>query len=334
MTKSSQWARQVRLVPDQPNKLPPEIRNTEFWIEYIDAERGLDYAKMTDGNIRPLNARMANKYKRDIENETFIFNGEPICFVPENGKQNKKPGKQRLGNGQHRVRAAASITDPDAGYYSLVLKNIPIQAEETWDRNLKRSMGQIFNARGEANPFTLASILRLATAYECRGIRWDLARSQPSDGEQELYFEDNKDDLRWANAIANRYKNDLDMYPSPFGFLIYITGVMTSREEAEMFWVDHYIRTDSIPHNHPAQQLGTKLAAARRANDEKKPDHGVQIALGMAAWNLWWSGDDPVKGPWDRMKTPTRWHSGNIPTLTPRDYREEYPLSDNDEDNE
>lgn len=334
MTKSPKWSRQVRLVPETPSKLPPEIRNTEFWIEYIDAERGVEYSALSDGNVRPLNARMAAKYRRDIENSTFMFNGEPICFVPRNGKQTRTPQKQRLGNGQHRIRAAAGMTDPDAGYYSLVLKNVPAEAEETWDRNLKRTIGQILNARGESNPYTLASILRLATAYECRGIRWDLARSQPSDGEQELYFDDNADDLRWANQLVSNFRASLDMYPSPFGFLIYITSILASREQAEMFWIDHFVRTNSIPFDHPAQQLNAKLKTARRNNGDKKPDHLSQLTLGMAAWNTWWNGEDPVKGPWERMKVPSRWHSGNIPSLLPVSYRDQYPPPDVEEETE
>lgn len=331
--RDPKWAKHVRLVPENPGKLPPEIRNVEFSIEYIDAQTGAAYAKLeADRNVRHLKPEMVTRYRGDMAGGMFVFNGDPICLVPSNGKQNRKPGKQRIANGNHRAHAAAGLTDPDAGYYSLVLKNVAVDAEETWDRNMKRSLGQILRARGEVNPFTMASMTRWACAYERYGVRWDLSKSTPSDGEQEQYFDNNVDDLRWANELTNTHRQVSDMHPSPFGFYIYITGVLTNRELANQFWIDHFANADMIPKDHPGQQLSNKLKAMRRANDGKKCDYNTQTCLAFAAWNAWCNGDDPVTGPWERLKTPTRWNSANMPELLPRSYRKEIPLIHDSED--
>lgn len=327
------WSKEVRLVPEHPNRLPAEIRNTVFKIVWVDKERGIEYCNMeSDRNVRPLKTRTINKYRNDIENNTFVFNGSPICTIASNGKQTKNPGKQRLANGNHRAHAAAGLDDDDTGYFSLVLENISLEAEETWDRNLKRSIGQILQNRGETHPTVLASLVKWATAYEVYGIRWDIGRADLSDGEQELYFDDNADDLRWAAALAAQHRYRVDMYPSPFAFFIYLTAMLSSREKAYEFWIDYVVNTDSIPRTHPAQQLRHKLAIYRRSN-ERKSDYVTQTCLAFSAWNAWWSGADPVSGPWDQLKIPPKWNSENIPTLLPQSSRDKYlPETADDED--
>jgi hypothetical protein len=319
------YAKEIRLVPDMPTKyIPPELRSVDFSIVWMDRERGQKLVEMdSEKNIRPLDPKQVDGYRRDLVADRFVFNAAPICTFPANGVHGRRNAPQRLGDGNHRANMVAGLDKPDIGYYSMLVSNLSPAAEAVIDIQRKRTMGQKFRSWGEPNPNMMAAVVRWASAWEMLGLRWGLSRSRVSDGEQEEYYRANIDDLQWAVQQGMVAKTYIDVYPSPFAAIMYLTSIFTDRDTATEFWIKGVCEKDSIPLQHPAQQLFKRLKALSKS--DKKNDYDSLLSLLITGWNEWVINKD---GPWAQFPNMPKggWTADNMPDLYPIDTRSKYPL--------
>lgn len=90
---------------------------------------------------------------RDMASGDWNENGETIKFSTDNV----------LLDGQHRLAAICVANIP---IKLLVVRGLPMQAQETIDTGRRRSFGDVLKLRGEANVSNLASITRGVASWE------------------------------------------------------------------------------------------------------------------------------------------------------------------------
>lgn len=117
---------------------------------------------------RTLSPGAVAAYARDMLAGKWAVNNDAICFAADGG----------LLNGQHRLRAIvlAGETNPDIAIRTLVLRNLPPQAQESMDQGRIRRAGDVLSLRG----FTKTNVLA-ATAVALLSIK------HPSAGLGERY---------------------------------------------------------------------------------------------------------------------------------------------------
>lgn len=133
---------------------PTSIPRKDGWYSVTPAMA----AEWEETNYNPRNTSVGivNQYARDMKNNNWEPNGEPIMF-DEDGK---------LLNGFHRLSACRVAEAP---FYTYVVTNIP-RGTRTYDLGWKRTHGQILKLSGEHYGNYLAATARLLWKYE-RGPR-------------------------------------------------------------------------------------------------------------------------------------------------------------------
>jgi hypothetical protein len=217
---------------------------------------------------RRIRRNQVERFARDMEVGAWQENGEGICFATDG----------TLINGQHRLSALvlAGVALP-----MLVVRGLPMHAQDTMDDGAKRTMGDTFSFHGVASHHTAAAIVRRVLMWQ-DGIRTNSGAMQPSKAEQlEAWRTDST--LR-AAVEASVQMRSRGQVPSSIVGLTWWLFSQIDGEQCATFW--HGLHTGSdLPANSPIHAVREKII--RRNAQPGRVQETEYLAWIIKAWNLW-----------------------------------------------
>lgn len=130
------------------------------------------------------------KFARDMAAGKWLLNGETIKIVTDG----------TILDGQHRLYACMQAEVP---FDSIVIRGLPVEAQDTIDTGAARSMADQFGLHGEANAALLASITRWSWKWG-RGVKTTGEANLDPTHIEMIAFLDAEPRLRDATAWADR----------------------------------------------------------------------------------------------------------------------------------
>jgi hypothetical protein len=246
----------------------------------------------TNHNARDLSLGPVNQFARDIKNDHWEPNGEPVQF-DEDGK---------MINGFHRMRACIVAQRPFRTY---VVTGIP-RGTKTYDLGYKRTHGQIFRIEGKRYGNVIAATARLLWKYE-RGPRtlldnrarptlhdvWDLLAEHP-------LLEQSVELVAGSFQKAGRLTRSSSIPP----FIHYLGSKKHGELATDFVELVHKGVEPSTGRNQAAYLLRERLIEWQR--QRVRASQNDYLGLWIPAWNAF------VKGGRTRYLTPVDW-SGEAP---------------------
>ncbi|WP_020469700.1 hypothetical protein [Zavarzinella formosa] len=253
---------------------------------------------------RRLDDSNVNKIIRDIKNNKWVFDGNPIRFDT----------KGNVIDGQHRLWA---VVMANKSVEMLVLTGLDHKAVDTIDSGKSRSISDIFHFNGHTNNTTLAALCRLAIGYEkADGDMWKWATSGAKvrlTAQELLDKARNNTQAFESTSFVIGLKHVRKMAgPGLAAFVHYILTLETN----ESWRVDNFFNTlndgTNLEPTSPVLVLRNKLSmgdSAMTRNNSGDKATAYKIALIFKAWNAY-RKDKPV--------ARLRFDQGNeaFPTLT------------------
>lgn len=249
--------------------------------------------KMLTKNDHNRNIRQAkvDQFARDMIAGRWVLNGEAVQIAVDG----------TVLNGQHRLKA---IVRSGKTIPLLIVKGLPIEAQETIDTGAKRSLGDSLALRGEANPTLLAAITRRAAMWDA-GARTNIGKIVPSEQECRSYLA-NQPLLRLATDVAARSRKYINCPGSVFGLAFYLCA-RQDVIEAKAFFIDELTEGIGVDYRSPAWALRKRLAS----ETERRGRVAETDLLGylLRAWNARCRGESLTL-----LKSPQGgWTASNIP---------------------
>lgn len=132
---------------------------------FVTPEMAAEWLKTNNRN-RKLNPKHVTNLARAMERGDWALNGESIKISSEG----------ELLDGQHRLEA---IVEAATGIFTLVVQDIPAEAQSTMDQGRKRNFGDEVAMAGKANSSMLAALARRAWMWD-RGNHRFTSNDTPS----------------------------------------------------------------------------------------------------------------------------------------------------------
>lgn len=217
---------------------------------------------------RKLRDTLVDRYAREMAAGRWMVNGEAI--------QISRSGV--LINGQHRL---AAIVESGTTQQMLVVTNIEGEAQATVDTGAKRSVGDVLNLAGYAEPKNLASIVKFG--LEVANYP-KLAR--PTPGEIQAAVEDDKV-AQWVAASVLPTLPKLAA-PTPLGY-VYLRLHHVDPDACATFF-SKLATLDKLPENSPILVLHKKFAYGAKPGGSFKA-RVYTVTCFFLAWNAWRKGE-------------------------------------------
>lgn len=109
---------------------------------------------------RSFKPSVSERYARSMRNGDWLNNGEPIQFM-QNGSG------EVLANGQHRL---SGVIESGTTQSFVVVRGLPLSAQETMDQGSKRKFSDMLQLRGEKETVKLGATVRQIYLYETDGF--------------------------------------------------------------------------------------------------------------------------------------------------------------------
>lgn len=249
--------------------------------------------KMLGKNTHNRNVRQAkvDQFARDMIAGRWVLNGEAIQIALDG----------TILNGQHRllgcVRSGCTVP-------FLVVKGLPLEAQDTIDTGAKRSLGDSLGLRGESNPNLLAAITRRAAMWDA-GVRSNVGKLVPSEQECRDYLDHNPL-LRLATEVASRSRKYVNVPGSVFGLAFYLCARMDV-VEAKSFFIDQLTEGVGVDYRSAAYALRRRFAA--EADRKGRAAETDLLGYTLRAWNAHVLGESITnihapKGGWTSSNLP------------------------------
>lgn len=219
-------------------------------------------------NNRRIRRSQVERYARDMESGSWQENGEAIAFADDG----------TLIDGQHRLSA---IVLAAVDVQMLIVRGLPMVAQDTVDDGAKRTMSDTFGFHGVANRANAAAITRRVLMWQ-EGFRTNQGNFQPSKAEQLDAWRTDAT-LRDAVEAAVQMRSRGQVPTSIVGLTWWLFSQIDRSQCAE-FW--HGLHTGSdLPANSPIHVVREKII--RRNAQPGRVQETEYLAWIVKAWNLW-----------------------------------------------
>lgn len=247
-------------------------------METITPETAKKMLSNNDNN-RKISHHMVDLYAREMQNGEWSANGEAIKFS-ESG---------RLLDGQHRLMAVISSGIP---LYTLVIRGLKDETQQTMDSGKKRSVGDALNLQGERNSNQLAAIARIVYVTDQLGLEAAMRNQIPPTPGEIIDFVHKTPQLQDLLSAARVFQRDSG-------------GMMTISMFAALWWAFAHLDTSAansffsslatgaeLSADSPILLLRNQLQSARLHGQNRSMRNGrIQVAaLTIKAWNSWRRG--------------------------------------------
>lgn len=252
--------------PKKPTRMKSPTGAT-YELMLVTPEIAEQWLGKNVGNRRVRKA-ILNRYSRDIAAGRWRENGSSIV-IARNGN---------LLDGQHRLHAIVKAGKP---LVSLVVRDVPDEAQPTIDDGAKRTTADRLTFRDEVNSHAIAAVLRRIMLWE-EGYAFNTGAYQPTSQEQ-IEFLENNDRVRSAVSAAVHYKKRKLLPPSIIGLGWYIFSGLDPDQAAEFF--DRLDDGANLAFNHPISVLRNKLIDLTREPGRVPED--LLLHYVVKTWNLY-----------------------------------------------
>jgi hypothetical protein len=217
---------------------------------------------------RPLRDTAAARFMRDMVNDSWLENGDPIRFDTDS----------TLLDGQHRLKA---IADSGTTQVCLVVAGLPNRAQDTMDDGTKRTMTDRLAFHEEASPQTLSAVLRYILLWEQGSRRVGTGgRYQPTVAESLEFLEQNRP-VRTAAAAAERLKKTKYLSTATIGLAWWLFSRLDGKACEEFF--ARLADGQMLSEGNPIYELRERLADLNSGHS--KPSRTYTLAITIKAWN-------------------------------------------------
>lgn len=225
---------------------------------------------------RSLRMGLVESFALDMSAGNWMNNGEAIKFA-EGGV---------LIDGQHRL---AAIIKSGVTLDLLVIRDLPMIAQETLDAGAKRSFADVLRLRNEQNYATLATACRAAYGWE-HGHRYTIRDGIKVVSNAALIdVLERNPDLREVCAPAERIRRNISM-PTSVGALSTWLFRRLDKDDAEWF-IDRLCSATDQRENDPIFALRKQVMSSfAERTGNRHP--GYILALTIKAWNKYRDGQD------------------------------------------
>lgn len=221
---------------------------------------------------RPINEDRVVQYALEMEAGSWVLNGTTVSFNT----------RGTLIDGQHRLLACVMSNTP---FQTLVVHNAPLEAFETIDAGLKRTLAHALALVGEVNCTALAGVIAMTWRYSTKRMTGKHIAPPTHDA---LVFLRDRPDLREATKVACRLVNHCPIPPSVAGTAWYLFS-RVDPEHADIFMTT-LGEGAGLEKTNPIFQLRERLIANRASR--LKIGTTELLALTIKAWNYWRVGKE------------------------------------------
>jgi hypothetical protein len=258
-------------------------------IEEITPARAAAWL-LENSHNRRLNPGRVSRLAATMSRGEWLLNGEAIKFN----------GAGLLIDGQHRL---AAVVESGVTIKSLVVRGLPVAAQETLDLGAKRGIADMFTLRGIPQASRCATVtglvfrweagypsaLRNNLAAEVGGSAQVIASSMTPPQAFEVWERHGQGILESVRMVEAKktHLRPLGLSAGLVAFLDYLLGSI-DREDASAFTEALLLGAD-LDNDDPRYLLRERLLrdAASRDRAPKK----YLLALSVKAWNLWRVGE-------------------------------------------
>lgn len=254
-------------------------------ISPVEARRLL--AEQNYGDNRPISESTVDLYCRQMVNDLWQINGEPVILDVE----------EKILNGQHRLAACAKSNMPFAAY---VIRGVPTEAFSTMDQGKLRTAGAIMKMYGHKNATMRAALARKIYLWETEGSL--TVKVKLSADELEIVANCYAGQLERSIQIGERIRKELSVEGAMVSFAHWLFS-RAKPARADAFMEAMHTLIADYPGD-PAPSLARKISreAGResRRGAKRRWNQNELLGLFVRCWNAREKGE-PLAKPGIKM---------------------------------
>jgi len=243
----------------QPPSCKPEVMT-------VTPALAQEWATLNTRN-RPVRYSRVERFARDMKAGKWLLNGETVK-IAVNGT---------ILDGQHRLYACIQS---GVSFETVVIRGLPLEAQDTIDTGAARTMADQFGLRGEKCGTLLAAITRWAFAW-LKGVRMTgHANASPTHAEMIALLEA-EPRLRDATAWADHARKEFRPVTGSVYGMAWLLFHGSDDLAAEVF-LRKVITGEDCPAGHPALAFRNRMMTAR--DDGQRLNQHEQLGYMIMAW--------------------------------------------------
>lgn len=203
----------------------------------------------------------------------------------ENGETIKIARDGTIIDGQHRLEA---VLRSQASQRFLVVRGLPMAAQETVDTGARRSFVDALKLRGEANNSTLAALVRRVWFWE-RGMRASASGRIAPTMSQLVRTLEAHPELRESARFVDGFRKGTGIHGSVLSLTHWLFTQIDENDAKDFF--EKLINGDGLPLHHPVLTLRRTVADLRRSRRGLPPEE-LMLAYMIKAWNAYREGHE------------------------------------------
>lgn len=247
-----------------PNKLM-------YAVTTFNSKMAKDWLAFNKNN-RPVNRIAIERYKRDMEEGSWQFAGDPIR-VDNTG---------RIIDGQHRLIALSEITS-DIEIEFLLISGLEPESQMVMDQGVKRTTGQQLSILGVKNYNHVAAAAKFYLVWSSGVLfRDNKVQSRVTTPQIQEWVMDNADFYELENELHTQIA-EVEASPSVVTAAIYKFNLID--EEAARTFLELLVTGAGLASDSPILALDKRLRRVRR--EKIKLSNRDILALFIQAWNAW-----------------------------------------------
>lgn len=250
-------------------------------VEDIDPHTAKE---MLGGNThnRNLRRRVVDAYVSDMQAGVWQENGESIKISADG----------TIVDGQHRLHA---IVESGATQRMLVVRGLPMSAQDVVDTGAKRTFADVLKLHGETNYNTIAAVTRRVDIW-LRGIRTTKSSRYVSTNTQLLATLQAHPDIRTSSDVAVLVRSRVPISGSILGTCHWLFTHLDIEDDEAAAQLNEDITTfferlsdgAELPANSPIYVL--RRTAIDNRNSKSNLNEDVMTAYVIKAWNAYRDG--------------------------------------------
>lgn len=259
-------------VPDTPTA---EMTAEKYQASFVWVTPNLAKAWLAKNRKnRPINKRLVERYRRDMDAGDWAFTGEAVKFAADG----------TLLDAQHRLHAIIAHGQP---ILMLVVRGLDQAAQDVMDTGRKRTAADMLAMHDEPNSSLMAATARLAAAYSDGRIKHaDSHIGGEITNSQILNMVEADPYLTWAVRSTRQLSKAIPANPAAVAFSAWLTGRVDPEGTLDFLTAIAEMRTDGV--GDPRYTLLRRLQVSR---DQRERLTSIQQAwLITRAWSEWVGG--------------------------------------------
>lgn len=249
-----------------------------YAVETIDPHTAKDILGANTHN-RNLRFRVVDSYAADMATGSWQENGDSIKIATDG----------TLLDGQHRLHA---IVESGTTQRMLVVRNLPMSAQDVVDTGAKRTFSDVLKLRKEVNYNAIASVTRRVHLWQ-RGLRTLKGGSYVPTNTQLLLTLEQHPDIRLSAEVGVSVNGHIPVYVSTAGLSHWVFSHLSTQDEEALqedvqVFFDRLKDGADLAASHPISVL--RRTAVDVATSKSRLDEVVMTAYVIKAWNAYREG--------------------------------------------